>query len=549
MTNATQKKPVQLKLSLPSEKESFWSSCTFVVLLAVIANLVWSFFDHGLPDWDASDHLLNGLQYVDLLKHPKVFDGTWWHNFLSVNFFYPPAVYIFTGAVKIILGTKLWVDALVKAFFIFVFSLSTYKITEQLLNDKRVAALAVVAINIYPESAFWGHTSMLDMPLAAMVLLALWSLVSWTKVPNWRQTIFLALSLAAACMTKQIGACYLLVPCLIVLGQSVAARNWNSAGKLVLAGLVTPLVALPWLLVNAKSTQDYIAFSHATYVGKGLSWSFADVLSYYVSGLHNICSPGLLLLFIVAVIACRPNIHKALALVIASSVGGFILVSTITWTFPLDRYLIPALLLPAIYSAKFLVQLIDSPNLIAKLGVSVITIYASLQYLLLNFSPYPISIPSDWQKVLGLNVRNCKTVIAKTNPQSLQEDWGQSWVLSTIAKTDPGLPIWLNVLPNMPQLNVHTFEYLGKLEKSSVRPSTMRSWSLGGDTNSFSPEQALNFHWYVMKTGNPGFTFFDEKNRKDFEALTQFVQTSGKFRLVGEKPLPDGTQLLLYRVQ
>jgi 4-amino-4-deoxy-L-arabinose transferase-like glycosyltransferase len=538
-----------MKLSLPAKKDSFWSSAKFIVSLAVIANLVWSFFDHGLPDWDASDHLLNGLQYVDLLKHPKIFDGGWWHSFLSVNFFYPPAVYIFTGAVKIILGTKLWVDALVKAFFIFVFSLSTYKIAEQLLHDRRVAALAVLVINLYPESAFWGHTSMLDLPLAAMVLLALWSLVSWTKNPGWRQTVVLAFSLAAACMTKQIGACYLLVPCLMVLAQSAFARNWSNVGKLVAAGLVTPLAALPWLLVNAKSTQDYIAFSHATYVGKGLSWSFADVLSYYVTGLQNICSPGLLLLFVVAVFACRPKVHKDLALVIASSVGGFILVSTITWTFPLDRYLIPALLLPAIYSANFIVQLLDSQKLIAKLGVCAIAFYATMQYLLLNFSPYPISLPADWQKQLGLSVRNCKTVIAKTNPQSLQEDWGQSFVLSTIAETDPGLPVWLNVLPNMPQLNVHTFEYLGKLEKSYVRPSTLRSWSLGGDTNVFSPEQALNFHWYVMKTGNPGFTFFDEKNKRDFEALTQFVQASGKYRLVGEKPLPDGSTLLLYRLQ
>ena len=243
----------------------YWPG-VIVIVAFVLADIIWSAFDHGLPDWDAAGHILNGWRYCELLRHPHLFSGAWLTSMLTVNFFYPPFVYFATGVLKLIFGVSPWVDALVKAIFVAVLSLSVFGITKALLKDNAIAALAVAFINLYPEATLLSHSSMLDYPLMAMVALSLFVLLRWQANPKWPITISLGLVLAATCMTKQIGAAFLLFPGLVIFTQTIAQKRYLETRKLLLAGLMPPLFAAPWLLANAGHVREYIEFTKETYL-------------------------------------------------------------------------------------------------------------------------------------------------------------------------------------------------------------------------------------------------------------------------------------------
>lgn len=474
---------------------------------------------------------------------------------LTVNFFYPPFVYVTNGILKLVFGVAPWVDALSKALYVFVLSVSVFAITKNLLKDNLVATTAVAFINLYPETTVLSHTSMLDFPVMAMVALGLWLLLYWREQPSWKRTIALAAVLAATCMTKQIGCAFLVLPCLAVFVDSLRRGNVDQSKKLIVAGLMPPLVAAPWILANAAHVKEYIEFTKHTYASSGVALpSYPSVFTYFLQGLPHMLTPFLLALFVVAFFLTKPSVHRSLYLVTLSSFGGMLLISCITWTAPLDRYLMPAFLMPAIYSANFFAGLIARKQTYIKLTAALIMAVAAWQFLLINFTPYPLSAPAassqsftGMKKALGLSIRGYREEISNTYPEPPGSDDGQKWVLASIAKVDGANPSWLNVLINSRQFNAQTFDYLAKLEKSAVLPTTSRSWTIVGDQSDFSPTKAMYYQWYLLQDPELKSTFYNRNSEESFEQLRAFVKSSGHFHLVGVKSVADGTNLCLYR--
>jgi hypothetical protein len=308
-------------------------------------------------------------------------------------------------------------------------------------------------------------------------------------------------------------------------------------------------MSAPWLFVTYPLLKKLADYNTHAMGGKGISLSVDWVINYYLTGLPAMMSPILLYAFIGSLLLVAPKIHRNLILVTASSIGGLILISTLSWAYPLDRYAMPALIAPAIYTgAAFAAAWSKQSGIFIRFAFAFLLATASIQFILLNYAPYPIPAPKSIcqaMKLLGVGLRTFSTNGLPANPEA--SDWGQSWTLSEIAKVDKGLPVYLNVMPNQYQINVHTLQYVGKFLKSPVIPTTMRQWALTGDAIEFSPKTALYYHWYLLKTGDQGHIFQNEQAQNSFQQLVSFVRTSGKFRLVASRSLPDHSILFLYR--
>lgn len=519
-----------------------------VTTIFVATNILWSFFDHGLPDWDAAGHLLNGLAYRDLLKHPH-FTTTWLYEFLSVNYLYPPAVYIFSGTVKLLLGISPWVDGLTKAIYQALLCISIYKISQSLLKDQLAAVIAVIVINLYPGVSFYSNLLMLDFPTLSMVALALWALINWQTKPSIRNTILLGLAIGLACMTKQLSGAFLVFPVALIFGQKLFAKHFSALGKLVLAGLIPACMSLPWLIATYPSLQQLAQYNTNAFGNIGTSLGFGSNLVSYLSGFPSTMSPTLLCGFIASVVVVGSKTHRALLLLSASSLGGLIMLSMLSWAFPLDRYAMPALIMPAVYTgAAFSRAWSHRSTLFLKASYAVLAFVAISQYLVFNFSPYPVPIPETVAKALpyvGVKLQTYHNLHIPPCPE--KSDWGHAWILSQIRTVDKEMPVYLQIMPNSRTFNVHTMDYAAKLKKSPVISTTMRQWSVAGDTMEFSPQKAMYCHWYLIKTGDQGNIFANKESQIAFDRLTQFVQTSGKFRLMGMRSLPDNSICYLYR--
>jgi hypothetical protein len=282
-----------------------------------------------------------------------------------------------------------------------------------------------------------------------------------------------------------------------------------------------------------------------------------------------VLTPLLLGLFLLSVVFARTLRHKQLGVLLASCFGGIGFVSTIAWAIPLERYLLPGLIGPAIYSSSLLIDLWQSSKLKIKTRTSeqgaeqgtvrtvnlahglvlALMLVFSVQFFAYNFSPYPVSGPAwlvSLPKILQFGAKDIRVSVVPGNPLP-DVNWGQDWAISQIELVDHKNPVWLNVLPSTQEINVHTLEYVAKLRKSTVMPTTSRTWTTLGDMVEFSPEKTMWYQWYLLKTGDQGNSFYQGEAQDNFAKLADYVTKSGKFHLVQEMILPDKSQLLLYR--
>lgn len=512
------------------------------VLLAVLfVQVVWFSYDLRVPSTDEAGHILNGLQYKDLLRHFYFWKPDWIVKFLSVNPFYPPGVYIYDGFLKLVLGNGRWVDNLCWLSYVAILTASTYGIAWKASNRWQVAAAAALLVNLYPQIALLSHVYMLDLPLAATVSAGLFALMWWQAKPTWKRTFMAGAVLLVACLTKQLGAAYLIPPCLYLLCVSRARI------KLVAMGVMVASVMLPWLAVNIQWIKGYANENAANMQGAQLSP--VVVFFDYGVGLAYSLSFALTIALVIASCFVSREHHRRMSLLYVTAVGGLALTSLLSCTFALDRYAAPVLVVCAVVTACGAVGLIERNRKLGVAFVAVVAFSASLQYTAYCFSPVPIAMPwlDQCGKVFHTELREFRGArIGKSLPVDMTA-WGHDWVVETIALTDPQSPVWLNILPSMAMYNPHSFELLAREKGSPIKPTTSRYWTIMGDRVDFSPETALYYHWYLLKTGHQGNQLKDEDSQKNYDHLVAYIKTGGHFQVVAEKPIPDGSVLTLYR--
>lgn len=528
-------------------------------LLFPAITAVWFAFDTRQPTMDEAGHILMAFSYQDLLQHARPFSFAWWQKFISVNQFYPYAVYLSNGILKLIFGGGRWVDVLSLVLFDFVLTASTFAITFQLTGRKLGAAFAAAVVNFIPWITFLGHTFLLDFQLVCSVSLGLAALLWWDRKPSGVRTAATCFVLAFAVMTKQVAAAFLLGMGLWMFVRSVRekdakVRMWRCLA-LVLMVVYVAAFLVPWLISSSKfistfarANQESISYT----IGQiTVPQAFVRGVKFYAVSLWRTMAPLLIAAFLLSLMTSGKKVHRQLLPLTLSLVGGILLISFLPWQFPHDRYVGSLLILPSVYIGVAAADALESPQILKGLLSAVFLSLAFLQYLSYLFAPYPVSASPGFtalSKVLGVTNRSDLTFLFDKNiPRPASVDWGQRWVLEKIAEVDPNLPVWLNVLSNHVDLNPQTIELEGKYLKSVVRPTSSRVWTVMGDRVSFTPVSAMYFHWYLLKTGDSGCPFIDKQSEDSYRSIIEFVQTSGKFREVARREIPDGTEIILYR--
>ncbi|MFN8551899.1 MAG: hypothetical protein U0103_10450 [Candidatus Obscuribacterales bacterium] len=229
--------------------------------------------------------------------------------------------------------------------------------------------------------------------------------------------------------------------------------------------------------------------------------SFTGNLLHYAQVLPATMSPILMVVFLVGLCAARNIVFRQLYPLLFSAVGGVVAVSTLGWILPKPQYIAPALITSAVVSGCFLGLLFESRNMWMKRCGWLLLVTATLQIVSLEFAPYPISSPqwiSNFGRATGNTISEPRLGITFVNPRP-DVDWGQYWSMrgnrEGRCRTHK---VYLNILSNSPDLNVHTFELIAHDLNSLVVPTTSRSYTIGGDKVHFSPAEALYYQWYLV---------------------------------------------------
>ncbi len=525
-------------------------SFIFAALLAM-----WFYFNgNQWPAFDEAGHILDAFKYTDLFEHARPWRLSWLHRFFTVNWYYPPTIDVFNGLLKLLLGPDRWVDSLSMIIFNLLLSVTAYFICWLLTESLLASVFTAVFLNLYPQLNNLNHAYILDYPLVSMVSLGLLALIWWHKTPSLKRAVIAGIVLGLTVMSKQIAAAYLIIPAfyylIIALRKSGNSYDYKYVFHLILMAAIVVLISLPWTLINLHSIIDFAHYNGAYMVKVPFLVALPCNLYGYLQAFPYMMSPVLFLVFVLTLVFYWRSCFNTLLPLLLSGAGGVLLVSCISMTAPLDRYIAPALLAPAMCSGVFFKNLFTGKRWIWKWFAALILAVAVLQFLSFNFAPYPLRCIPDFNSVserLGVCLREYRGARIYRACPAMPVDWGQVWVIKKIEDKEHGQPVWLNIVPSTGPHSVHTFELVVRSLGSQVRPTTSRRWTLKGDHVEFSPQTALYFQWFLLTSGNQGNQFEDIVSQTNYEKLIKFVRYSGKFAVEAERRLPDGSMMSLYR--
>ncbi|MGH7397455.1 MAG: LmeA family phospholipid-binding protein [Candidatus Rokuibacteriota bacterium] len=270
--------------------------------------VVWLGVDRRPPEWDHANHLERAVSCHRSLSAPG---RDWLREIIAESSFYPPIVTCAAGLLYFAVPmVPLTAQAVIWTFLV-VGALAVFGLGRRLL-DADAGLLAAFLFVTAPFVVFSLLHFQLDLPLAAMVAVALYALARTEECSVRRWSLALGLVLGLGMLTKPPFAAYLSGPLLWTAWRAIRAPDRRGRLLHLLAALgLAAALALPWYgprLVGLPMQIMNRSFKQAAESGHAPALSGSSLLFYpqWIIPQWGLLATALLLWGIVA-LARRPR--------------------------------------------------------------------------------------------------------------------------------------------------------------------------------------------------------------------------------------------------
>jgi len=261
----------------------FWAVVGLIWVIATSLDRLWWHGNAGLPAWDQADYLNSALDHGRALGLMPGGEWRGWQALLDLSPKIPPLASLVNGSVMAISGDAphqaAWSLSLWHGVLLFVVAAWGLR-----LRGQGMALLAVVFVSLVPALLELRTDYVLEMPLTAMVTLALWRLGCWWDPLHggrWHQAMVAAVVSILALLVKQ-SALLVLIPALLWSAWRACFRVRSRCQ--LLAGLALMLVMIgPWLRHNwitALGGTNRAVIESAAREGDPALWSLENWVWY-----------------------------------------------------------------------------------------------------------------------------------------------------------------------------------------------------------------------------------------------------------------------------
>ena len=481
----------------------------FAALLLVVG--IWVTVDHRPPEWDYANHLERAVRCHQILA-AQGWGGA--DKILEMSSFYPPVVPCAAAFGYFLFPIAPLTSQSVMLGFLGLTLVSLFLLGRRLF-DGSTGLLAALLFGAAPFVVYSGTNFQLDLPLAAMVSLALLLLVRTDDFSRRSWSIVLGLALALGMLVKPPFAVYLFPPLVLVIARAFRARDRGRRGlNLAVALLLGGFFSIPWYgprLFGLPMQVANRAFKQAAQAGSPETFTASSLLFYPRTLLYMF---GLLagLLFVWGLVALARQRDARGLLWTASLVPfGFLLLIQNKNL----RYVLPLLPVAALIGAAGLRGL--APAL--RRPLAAVLILASIVQV--GVSAFGIPPAPGWTP-FGVP-------LFFSFPPSPVE-WPHRQILDVITRETAGVPATVSVVPNDNYFSVSNFRYYAVRDGLPLK--VIRPWG----------EYPLGVDFVVLKTGHQGPEFSIAKARRIMERLAAGDPAFERvFPVIWQGPLPDGS--------
>ena len=240
-----------------------WLFRLLLVLLWLVSTLVdrlWWHHSNSIPAWDQADYLNSALDHGRALG--VLPGGSWqgWDALLDLSPKIPPLASLVNGTVMALAGDApaqaAWSLSLWHGLLLVVVTAWALELRRPRPEARGFALLAAILVTLAPALLDLRSDYVLEMPLTALVTLALWRLGLWWNPSSggrWWQALTAAVACLLALLVKQ-SALLVLLPLLLVLTHQAL---WTGHGRRLQLLAGTGLIGAglwPWLHHNWITT-------------------------------------------------------------------------------------------------------------------------------------------------------------------------------------------------------------------------------------------------------------------------------------------------------
>jgi hypothetical protein len=477
-----------------------WAIVLVAFLALAAVGAAWTAIDRRPPEWDHANHLERAVLCARDLGAGDV------AALLERSSFYPPLVICAAGALYRLWPSDAWTAQTVMWLFLGVGMAATFLLGRR-AGGEATGVVAAVVFGSAPFVVFVTMRFQLDLPLAALVALALWSLANTDGFTRGRWALLTGAICGLGMLTKPSFAVYVLPAVL------VAFRQLPRAGvvlNVVVATAVATLVSLPWYgprafgmiaQVGARSGKQAAESGHPD----PLSWTGLSFYPVWLVPQFGVLAAALLLVGVVVAVRRRQGMLLAGVLV---PLLLFSLIQNKNL-----RYVLPLLPAAAVLAGLGFVAL--GPP-VRRVATVLLAIGAVVQVSAAAFGLPPQRAVSDPPKAVDWKQRELLAVLAREVREAAPE-------------VRAAAPATVSVVPNAPYFSVSNFRYYALRDGLDVR------WTRAWD------ESPLGIDFMVLKTGEQGPSWTAAKPRRIAERLASDEHLARVFPVIAEVALPDGS--------
>ncbi len=531
---------------------------------ACLLNYVWLSFNKTPPHWDSANHLMSALNYRQVFS--DLFHGSFGGHGGAVNFLrrlvhvdvyvYPPLFPLTASLVSP--SPSLRSLVMMNCLFLAILIYSVYEIGRR-LHSHLAGILSAVLVLAYPIAFTLSREFMVDYALLAITALSGFLLLASDEFRSPRETYLFGISAGLGMLTKPTYASFIVVPACYALAGAVAraapprdrAVQLRVLTRLALALLLGGLLAALWYIPNFEGVR-----SEATRIAASNPIGFdvfdVNALVYYLNILmiDQIGLPFTALLIFGLFVLRKRLVPKDAGFLLAWLIGLYVLATLAPYkgTGQDIGILVPI----SVISAVALAGLTG----FRKTACSATLVFAAVQFVVLSL-PFP---------VLGERIGAFQWAVHYQRFPS-GEDWQIEKALMSLGRH----PLTIAVMSDHMFINGNTVEYYARslglllrvrgrywgpnverllesdaiLAKSDWVPSgPTRGMTLRGvDTSSVGVIYTTGRCDFRDKPNEPLTNLLSMRDR-ELEARSERLRNR---RLSRKFPLPDGSELLVYR--
>jgi hypothetical protein len=491
-----------------------WLALAALVALLGAVMVLWLSIDRRPPESDHANHLERALRCHLILAKGE--PGRW-QAILDESSFYPPLVSCAAGLLYFVAPVVPLTAQSVMLAALALGVAAVFALGRRLLGVE-AGLLAAFFFATAPFAVFSLNNFQLDLPLAAMVALALHTLVRAEHFARAGPMLGLGVVLGLGMLTKPTFAAYVLPP----LAWSLAVA-WRSAdrrrrlGSLALALGVAVIIALPWYgprLIGLPMQIVNRSFKQAAEAGQVEAFTPAGVLFYPRVFLPQFgLLAGLLCAWGLWALRRRADCRVFLWLAVLAPLVMFSLIQNKNL-----RYTLPVLPAAALATAA------GVQALPASFRRSVVWACVAVAALSVSMTDFGVPRPPVWRLFL--------TPLVVSFPPS-SADWQEGRVLDELARASGGRPATVAVIPNYNFFSVSSFRY--EALRRGLALSMERGWT--------GPPLGIDF--VILKTGSQGPSFTTAKAERLTRSFEEDRYLATIFPVIGEYPLPDRSRGIL----